>query len=164
MPEPDLSLPPHTRLVATKHRMRTAALLRLSLAGAAISFASPVDQLRSISYFAFVGVGIAGTTSAGETAFQQALAAESAEADFESLLKSGNPQGKCYALVGLRALDVKLFEAKVAAFEREQTPVNTMGGCIAAILPMNAVAASIRAGRYDTYAAARNPLSRMSAG
>jgi hypothetical protein len=131
--------------------MRRAVILICSLVGAAISFASPVDQLRSISHFAFGGVGVAGTTSEGETAFMEVLAGASAKADFERLLKTGNPQGKCYALVGLRAVDVKLFEAKVVAFEHDQTPVNTIGGCIVATLRMNSVVANIRAGHYDAF-------------
>jgi hypothetical protein len=49
----------------TTHPMRQAVILILSLVSAAISFASPVDQLRSISHFAFGGVGVAGTTSEG---------------------------------------------------------------------------------------------------
>jgi hypothetical protein len=141
--------------------MREAVILILSLVSAAISFASPVDQLRSISHFAFGGVGVAGTTSEGEAAFMQVLAGASAGADFERLLKSGNPQGKCYALVGLRAVDIKLFETEVVAFEQNQTPVNTIGGCIVATLPMNSVVANIRAGHYDVYVtAAKKPLSR----
>jgi hypothetical protein len=131
--------------------MRQALVIFLALADAIALVASPIDQLRSISYFAFGGVGVAGTTSQGEMAFRQVLEGPSAGKNFLGLLKTGNPQGKCYALVGLRASDNGLFEAEVAAFEKNQTPVETIGGCIALTLPMSGVVASIRAGNYDMF-------------
>ncbi len=71
---------------------------------------------------------------------------------------------QCYALVGLRALDMKLFEAEVVAFEQKRTPVNTIGGCIVATLPMNSVVANIRAGHYDAYTTcSQEALSRREA-
>jgi hypothetical protein len=131
--------------------MRQALVIFLAFADAIALVASPIDQLRSISYFAFGGVGVAGTTSQGEMAFRQVLEGPSAGKNFLDLLKTGNPQGKCYALAGLRASDSRLFEAEVAAFEKNQTPVETIGGCIALTLPMSSVVANIRAGNYDMF-------------
>ena len=97
--------------------MRRALIIFLALVGAVGAVAAPIDQLRSVAYFAFGGVGVAGTTSQGEVAFRQILQGPAANEKFLRLLETGNPQGKCYALVGLRATDMKRFEADVVAFE-----------------------------------------------
>ena len=140
--------------------MRRALIIFLALADAVGVVAAPIDQLRSVSYFAFGGVGVAGTISQGEVAFRQVLQGPTAKENFLLLLKTGNPQGKCYALVGLRATDMKRFEADVAAFEDIQTPVDTIGGCIAETLPMRSVVANIRAGNYDLYLPGKAPPPR----
>jgi hypothetical protein len=145
----------------TSPAVRQALIIFLALAAGAVGAAvAPIDQLRSISYFAFGGVGVAGTTSQGEVAFRQVLQSPTAKENFLLLLKTGNPQGKCYALAGLRASDRKRFEADVAAFEKDQTPVDTIGGCIAVTLPMSGVVANIRAGHYDLYLQGKDPPPR----
>ena len=79
-------------------------VLCLVIAGVARSAESSnaiVDCLAKVDLFAFGGVGFAGVISSGEKDYRLLLSS-SAEADFEKLLASGNPQAKCYALVGIR--------------------------------------------------------------
>lgn len=131
---------------------RLACLLLCAGLCLASVMADPVKDLESASHFAFGGVGVAGTTSQGEREFRAILDGKSPKKDFLALLKSGNPQGRCYALVGLHLVDAKAFDAAASKLEKSKTSVATIGGCIIMSQPMGAIVTNIRAGRYDGYA------------
>jgi len=111
----------------------------------------PLKDLARVEAFAFGGIGVAGTKSAGEIDFRAILAQPSALADFRKLLVEGNRQAKCYALVALHKLQPKEFPALAASFAKDKAPVRTIGGCMVADLPMNSVVAGISKGNYDLY-------------
>lgn len=134
--------------------MKYAAMflvLSFVLAGT-LHAADPVKKLAAVHDFAFGGVGFAGTTSAGETAFREVMERKTAEADFVALLDSGNPQARCYALVGLRLLNPTALGTQVKRFAKDKTTVSTMAGCMIAQQPMLSVVATISAGHYDEQA------------
>lgn len=111
----------------------------------------PLKTLDSIEHFAFGGIGFAGTTSSGEVAFRKILSRRTAAADFHRLLQSGNAQGKCYALAGLRATRPDDFAAAAAPIARSRVPVVTAEGCEIATSSLADVIKRLKAGRYDRY-------------
>lgn len=116
---------------------------------------SSVKKLEKTRVFAFGGIGYAGTTSEGETAFHSIFASETAEGDFLRLLKAGNPQAKCYALVGLRLKSRAAFTEHVKPFITSKSEVRTCSGCMMSTLPMSSVVPSIQRGNYDKQATAK---------
>lgn len=125
------------------------ALLLSLLFLSPLSAASAFRDLARVEAFAFGGIGIAGTTSAGEIAFREILAGPNAAAEFQRLLAKGNPPARCYALAALHALDLPAYREAAARFAKSETPVKTIGGCCIVTLPIRSVVANISAGRYD---------------
>lgn len=111
-----------------------------------------IKTLETARFFAFGGVGVAGTTSPGEVAFREILESKSAEEQFVTALKNGNAVAQCYALVGLKLKNRAEFDKKVKAFTRSKTEVETASGCMIMRLPMSSVVTGIRAGNYDKQA------------
>lgn len=111
-----------------------------------------VKELSQTTLFAFGGIGIAGIVSPGEVAFRNVLDSGSAVADFREILKTGSPQGQCYALVGLRIKDRPAFDEEVKRFLSSKQQVQTGAGCILSAQPMSSVAGNIRNGNYDAQA------------
>ena len=107
------------------------------------------EKLSKTPVFAFGGIGFAGTKSEGEIAFTQIFHAASAEDDFIRMLKTGNPQAKCYALVGLRLKNRGLFAEQVRSFLSSKEQVQTASGCIWMKVTLSSVAAGIQRGNYD---------------
>jgi hypothetical protein len=114
-----------------------------------------VRKLSEIRLFAFGGIGDDGITSNGEIAFKSVFASDSAEADFLQILKTGTPQGQCYALVGLRLKNRLEFDEQVKRFASSKDRVQTCAGCELATLPMSWVVAKIQHGSYDESAKAK---------
>ncbi|MDB6153566.1 MAG: hypothetical protein JWL90_2019 [Chthoniobacteraceae bacterium] len=135
--------------------VRIFTLLTLFGALAAASERAAIEKLGGIEVFAFGGIGFAGTTSEGEIAFKQIFKSDSAEADLLELLKTGNAQSKCYALVGLRLKNRPAFNEQVKSFTSSKQEVQTCGGCIMMKLPMSSVVAGIERGNYDKQAMAK---------
>jgi len=125
-------------------------LLGLCLANTGFC-ADSFKQLASIHDFAFGGIGYAGTTSEGEILFKEIYTSDSAEKQFRDLLKTGNIQAKCYALVALRNLNPKFYKSQIDQFKKSKKSVSTIGGCMIMVLPMYSVSANIDKGDYDTY-------------
>ncbi|MDB6173692.1 MAG: hypothetical protein JWL59_3003 [Chthoniobacteraceae bacterium] len=134
---------------------RIFTLLTLFSSFALASDRAAIEKLDGIEVFAFGGVGFAGTTSEGEIAFKQVFKSASAESDFLELLKTGNAQSRCYALVGLRLKNRLLFDEQVKSFTSSKQEVQTCAGCIMMKLPMSSVVASIERGNYDKQAMAK---------
>lgn len=111
--------------------------------------------LAEIPLFAFGGIGIAGTTSNGEVAFNNVFASENAAADFAQILKTGTAQAQCYALVGLRLKDRATFDEQVKHFASSKQEVQTCAGCMMSKQPMSSVVANIQNGTFDDRGKAR---------
>lgn len=131
------------------------SLLILMCGFASAGEPAAVEKLAKTPLFAFGGIGFAGTTSDGEIAFHKVFASESAEGDFLHLLKSGNSQANCYALVGLRLKNRAVYQEQVTAFISSKRVVQTCAGCVMAKLPMSSVVAGIQRGDYDDQASAK---------
>ena len=132
--------------------MKKACIPLLLLALAITSHAAdPLKTLTTIPVFAFGGIGVTGATSEGELAFREILKRPSAEKDFLALLKSGNAQGKCYALVGLHGINPKDYPFHAAPYVKSAAIVHMIGGCMPADLPMYSIVGNIGAGEYDEY-------------
>jgi hypothetical protein len=110
----------------------------------------PVQRLEAASFFAFGGVGFAGTVSPGEKDFSAvlALAPEAALKQFEEVYARGNPQGKSYALVGIRRLAPERFATLRQSLGSGTEKVETMTGCIADRNSLAKVVEGIANGRY----------------
>ena len=132
----------------------------LSLRVIAADDVTAFKKLSGTPIFAFGGIGFAGTTSEGEIAFKTVVTSDSAEADFLRLLKSGNPQAKCYALVGLRMTNRPAFIEQARAFASSNLEVQTCAGCMMARQPVSSVVASIQRGDYDEQARSKPSRAR----
>jgi hypothetical protein len=108
-------------------------------------------RVASARYFAFGGIGFAGITSEEELAFREIMASKSAGVDLLRLLKVGNGEGKCYALVGLRLKDRAAFEEQAKTLANLRKEVETVGGCLVTKQSLSAVVARIQAGAYDQW-------------
>jgi hypothetical protein len=109
-----------------------------------------VNRLSTTERFAFGGVGYAGVTSKGETDFKFVLAQPkpTARNAFERLYAIGNPQGKSYALSGLKKLAPERFAELVATFAKSTESVEVMRGCIVSHEPLPEVAKQIGRGKF----------------
>jgi hypothetical protein len=138
-----------------------AALLVLFPAGRAFSsdrlsqdsssVQNACEQLLNIKCFAFGGVGYAGTTSPGETAFRTVLESTNALEFFETTLSNGTDEAKLYALCGIRSLNKKSFNASAKALNEADPKVRTMSGCLATEEKASVVIKRIADGIYDNY-------------
>ncbi len=104
-----------------------------------------VSRLSTVRQFAFGGVGYAGVTSKGETDFNLVLAQPKPTAlnAFERLWVIGNPQGKSYALSGLKKLAPERFAELIATLGKSTEEVEVMRGCIVSHEPLPQVAKQI---------------------
>jgi hypothetical protein len=86
-----------------------------ALAGDSID--SALKRLSNVEIFAFGGVGYAGMTSKGEIDFKLVLSQPQpvALAGFKTLYATGNPQGKSYALSGIKKLNPNRFKDLLAS-------------------------------------------------
>ena len=81
--------------------------------------AEALDKLSSIPDFAFGGIGYAGKTSEGELLFREIYAKADAKSACGKLLKTGNIQAQCYALVALRKLDPDTYNMEKVNYSKE---------------------------------------------
>jgi len=109
-----------------------------------------VKRLSIVDAFAFGGVGVAGVTSKGEIDFKLVLAQppSTALSAFERLYTAGNPQGKSYALTGIKKLVPKRFKELAATLEKSTEEVEVMRGCIISHEALRDVAKQIDQGKF----------------
>jgi len=109
-----------------------------------------VNRLSTVDRFAFGGVGYAGVTSKGETDFKIVLGQPKLTAlnAFERLYAIGNPQGKAYALSGLKKLAPERFAELAATLAKSTEEVEVMRGCIVSHEPLPEVAKHIGQGKF----------------
>jgi len=97
---------------------------------------SAVETLHHPGFFALGGVGTTSCISAGERALDRLIIDPQAAVLFRLILDEGSYEGKLYALVGLRTVDHAGYLHAVARFRNDQTPVETMSGCLRGPFPM----------------------------
>jgi hypothetical protein len=114
------------------------------------SVASAIKRLSTVERFAFGGVGYAGVTSKGEIDFKMILSQPQATAlsAFEELYATGNPQGKSYALSGMKKLNPQRFKELLAALGTSTDEVEVMRGCIVSHEPLLDIAKQIERGKF----------------
>jgi hypothetical protein len=134
-----------TSLLAGYHTL--AAEPVLSVGGPGIQQA--YEQLLSTKSFAFGGVGFAGTTSAGQKAFDVIAARTNALELFRAVLSKGNPEGKMYALCGIHRLAPEKFNNLAKPVVAANSKVSTMSGCLVMEDRAANVVARIAKGFYD---------------
>ena len=108
------------------------------------------NTLKGAQWFAFGGIGVAGTTSKEEMAFRGLLHEPNAVAKLKSLLSEANLAGQCYALLGLHVLHDQAYQENIARYKSNDACVKTVGGCMITEQPVSSVVSNIAAGRYDS--------------
>src|SRR5262249_29058013 len=98
--------------------------------------------LSAAERFAFGGVGYAGATSKGEIDFNFVLSQPEAVAlaAFEKVYATGNPQGKSYALTGIKKLNPRRFRQLLASTGGVTEKVEVWRVCIFSQEPLGEVA------------------------
>ncbi len=109
-----------------------------------------VNRLSTVGQFAFGGVGYAGVISKGEIDFKVVVAQPKPTAlnAYERLWVIGNPQGKSYALSGLKKLAPERFEELTATIAKSTKEVEVMRGCVISHEPLLEVAKQIGQGKF----------------
>jgi len=135
-------------------------LLALSLFAAALAqgaerpdeyYDRDVQRLIKTEFFAFGGIGFAGSTSEGEGAFGRIVGKKEAIRYFLAAFEHGSDYSRCYALVALRESSPEFYRNAMAWFRRHPPKkIKTMSGCIVEEEP-GAVLDAIEAGRYADY-------------
>ncbi len=126
----------------------------LCLPAAAACAAKPAapdlaDTLAKVNVFAFGGVGFAGQTSHGETAYRALIALPAAPQLFAEVYARGTPEACCYALVALRRVDPAKFQQLLATVRLSAVDVNEVQGCNMSKEKLGMVARQIANGFYD---------------
>lgn len=132
------------------HKLKSLVIIDLitGLSYAAEPSNDALIDLAAAPRFAFGGIGFAGLTSDGETAYQTIMSRPSALAEFETLFLVGNPQGKAYALVGIRALNPARYRDLAQPLRGSRERVLTQQGCLVQIESLGAILDHIDGNRY----------------
>ena len=107
-----------------------------------------VERLANVKMFAFGGVGFASIATQGENDYAQVMSRPSRQETLEHLFKTGTPEAKSYALVGLYNLNRTRFSELAATLRSSKAEVVTAQGCIIHKTTLGAVIQSIGAGAY----------------
>jgi hypothetical protein len=140
------------RILFDGDRMRfwlaVAILVAVGIGQAGESIDSIFNRLAKVDQFAFGPTGYAGVISQGEKDYKSVLSRQSAMADFEKLYLVGNPQAKCYALVGLHKLNPSRFKELSESLRNSRGEVVRQSGCIVYHESFAAILKRIEAGQY----------------
>ena len=138
----------------TPSALRRCVTVLLLLCGVTTLAEEPPDaalkRLSTVGIFAFGGVGYAGVTSKGEIDFKIVLSQPQPVAltAFEKLYATGNPQGKLYALSGIKKLNPSRFKELLASTEAPTDEVEVMRGCVISHELLRDVAKQIDRGKF----------------
>jgi hypothetical protein len=112
---------------------------------------SAVKRLSVVEHFAFGPVGDGGETSEGESDFKLVILQRPGLAlkAFEKLYATGNPQGRSYALAGIKILYPKRFKELVASAGASTDQVEVQRGCIVTNESLGDVAKQIDRGDFQ---------------
>ena len=111
-----------------------------------------VQRLIKTEFFAFGGIGFAGSTSEGEAAFGRIIKKKEAIRYFLAAFEHGNDYSRCYSLVALRESSPEFYKNAMAWY-RKHAPkkIKTMNGCIVEEEELGVVLDAIDTGRYADY-------------
>jgi hypothetical protein len=87
------------------------------------------------------------------------LSRSTALSDFEKLFAVGNAEAKCYALAGVRTLDLNRFEELSRPLRDSKQEVVTMNGCIVSRELFGTILKRIEAGQYSKCKKCKIPRS-----
>ena len=138
-----------------RRRELSTALLFLLFVG--LSFG------QEVRFFAFGHVGFSGLISQGEKDYQTVLTRPTAAPDFEYLLRTGNPQAKAYALVGLHSLNPGQFKRLLSGTTLKDQPVEIQSGCIVSREQLLSIEKNLAAGEYSVYEQKNASLANSAA-
>ena len=101
-----------------------------------------VKRLSQASIYAFGGVGFVGKITRGELDYRLILSLPKpeAEAAFEKVYASNNPQAKAYALNGMKQVNPARFKELAQAAQDSQQDVTVGRGCVISREPLSAIA------------------------
>jgi len=107
-------------------------LIAPSMPAQDIPAVTSLHRLEKTGVFAFGGVGFVGRISQGELEYRSILSQPAPEAleQFETVYKTGNPQARSYALVGIKKLSPARFQELYATVSSSNEKVSTMEGCV----------------------------------
>ena len=124
-------------------------------------------KLLKVRMFAVGPVGYGAQTSEAELALKVLLTEREANRALKSLVHDANPEGRLYALVGLRLinigafkLEIERYQARPESMEEKSNPadrfrttakgqVKTARGCLIFDQPFQSIVNKIQAGDYD---------------
>ena len=106
------------------------------------------EVLLSTQCFAFGGVGFAGTISDGEKALRTLMKSPKALDLLTAVLAKARPEGKLYALCGIREMSPGKFKALAEDVASKSPKVCTMSGCVEVEETTRNVVARIASGSY----------------
>ncbi|HEV2763114.1 MAG TPA: hypothetical protein VGV38_08975, partial [Pyrinomonadaceae bacterium] len=121
------------------------------------------STLTDVKFFAVGGVGYSAETSEGEKALRTLLREPEAAEAFKSLLSRANPEGRLYALLGLRFADRYAYNKarttpepplrdgllRGGFLKLDAGMVRVMEGCVGGTRAWKDILKEIDAGRYD---------------
>jgi hypothetical protein len=110
------------------------------------------DRLASVEFFSLGPAGPEGDASSWEIQFRRVLEGADAQTGFLRLLESGTSAAKCYALIGLKCLDAKLFEEQAKRYLEDRTVVEVAVACMAHSSTVAQMVQRIGDGDYDDLA------------
>jgi hypothetical protein len=118
-----------------------------------------VERLASVHTFSFGPTGYAGSIPEREDEFFAILSSRHSLRLFCDLYERGTPEGKLYALCGLRLAHGD-FDAYAARFVQETTNVITQGGCIGSTSSSSDAILAIRQGAIEGYLPLRREIEK----
>ncbi len=112
-----------------------------------------VQNLSAVKVFALGGVGFAGRTSTGEINLRVLISQPDAVAfpALERLYATANPEGRAYALAGLKKRNPDRFREILADAEGSTESVVVMLGCIRSTTPLGIIASQIDRGDFSRW-------------
>ena len=97
---------------------------------AATPWDDAMNVLRTAPTFASASIGYGGIVPDAVVAWRTVLGHPMAVRFFLKLMHTATPEGRLYALAGLRALDPSLFRSAAEPHRRSRAPVKAMAGCL----------------------------------
>ena len=108
-------------------------------------------DLAAAKWFAFGGVGVAGTISEGERNLRTLLQQPDASQQLQAAFAEATPAGKLYILVGLRRCDRTTYQRVFDSLAPSNNPVEVAHGCMISRETFRQLLSEIQDGRYDDY-------------
>jgi len=108
-----------------------------------------LDRLSHVELFSFGEISLGGVIFQGNKDYKEILLRPTALADFQKVFQTGTPEAKCYALVGIRAIEPKIFMKLASSLHSDKTEVATQAGCIATHKSLVSILKEMGAENYD---------------